>query len=244
MQSIAEALPMGEAAASAPTPGVSVASAGQLPGRSHSGECDLDPCGDWIVELLKGAYEDRPPRWPTRSRGMQALLKADQLHRGRADAPSAALDLQEALSRQLTRQADAPRTAIQVHAELDGLISAAQGVICAYGWFLEPSSAIFVCADQCEAAEIEALLRRDGDLERGEDLLDSAQWVAEELMAPSSGWRYSGPSPVLHVDQVLPGDTWHEVFLSPGCRALRADQLLPAVGAAQAGLHIARGIFS
>ena len=235
---------MGKTEAAAHTPGVSVASASQLPGRSLSGRCDLDPCSDWIVELLKNAYEGTPPTWPTRTRGMQALLKTDRLLRAIDSEQvedglcSAALDLQEALSRQLTRHADAPRTVIQVLAELDCLISAAKGVICTYGWFLEPSSAVFICPDQNEAAEIEALLRRDDDFERGEDLLESAQWVAEGLMAPCPGWRYSGPAPVLLADQIPPGARWREVFLSPGCRGLRADQLVPVVGAAEVGLHL------
>jgi hypothetical protein len=216
----------------------------ELPARSLSNKCDLDPCHDWIVELLKGAYEGTPPTWPTRSKGMQALLKSDRLlseiskEQAKHGRPSAALDLHEALSRQLTRQADAPRTAIQVHTELDGLISAAQAVICTYEWFLEPSSAVFVCAGPVEAAAIEALLRQDDDIERGEDLLAASQRVAEELAPPVPGWHYSGPSPVLLVDQVMPGDSWREVFLSPGCRGLRADQLLPIVGGAQVGLHV------
>lgn len=215
-----------------------------LPVRSLSGQCnlDLDPCGGWVVDLLKDAYAGNPPSWPTHSKGLQMLLAASRLRHGRDGTPSdstaPALDIQETLNRTLASQGDAPRTAIRVHQDLAGLISAAQEAICTFGWFHDPASALFVCADQAEAAEIEPLLRSDYDQERGEDLLETAKALAEGLMAPSPEWRYSGPGPVVLASKIPPGASWREVFLSPGCRGLTADQLLPAVVAAKNGVHV------
>ena len=146
--------------------------------------------------------------------------------------------LQEILRRLWSDDAAAPRTAIRVHRELAGLISQAQEIICTPDWFHEPSTAVFACADQTEATVIEALLRRDYDSERGEDLLQSARDLAEGLMAPRPGWRYPGPAPVVLASQIQPTDSWREVFLAPGCRGLQADQLLPAVKAARVGVHL------
>jgi hypothetical protein len=188
--------------------------------------------------------------WPACSSGFEALLQStpkqkdpsqiDQpLPRAWGDNyPSEMRRLQEIFRRQRSGDLTAPRTAIRAHKDLAGLISQAQEVICTFGWFHDPAAAIFVCADQSEATEIEALLRSDYHLKRGEDLLESAQWVAEGLMAPCPGWRYSGPPPVLLADQIPPGARWREVFLSPGCRGLQADQLLSAVRAALVGVHV------
>jgi hypothetical protein len=210
-----------------------------------------DPLRTFIALLEAGHAPQQV--WPALSSGFEALLhseskelptlECDQLPpQDQSDNHAKYLQrLQEIFRRQRTADPEAPRSAIRAHQQLNHLIYAAQLCICTHGWFHDPSRAVFICADQSEAAEIEALLRRDDDLERGEDPLDSARWVAEELMAPVPGWRYSGPAPVLLADQVQSGDSWREVFLSPGCRGLRADQLLPAVGGAQVGLHIARG---
>jgi hypothetical protein len=211
-------------------------------GRTLSGACDSDPCHGWIVELIQDAHAGRPPFWPKHSMGMQMMFEASRLRRGRDGTPSCstapALDLQETLKRRKSHQADARLTAIRVHRELTGLISAAQGIICTPDWFHDPSKAVFVCADKSEAAEVDALLRRDYDHERGEDLLESARDLAEGLMAPSPTWRYSGPPPVVLASEIQPGASWREVFLAPGCRGLQADQLLPAVGAARVGVHL------
>ncbi|MEB3360837.1 MAG: hypothetical protein VKI42_01795 [Synechococcaceae cyanobacterium] len=127
---------------------------------------------------------------------------------------------------------------MRAHKDLAGLIFAAQDAICTFDWFLDPTAAIFVCADHSEAAEIEALLRSDYDQDRGEDILETAKDLAEGLMAPSPEWRYSGPGPVVLASEIRPGDSWRELFLSPRCRNLAAGQLLPAVAAAQVGVHV------
>jgi hypothetical protein len=209
-------------------------------GRTLSGTWDSDPIHDWIVNLIQDAHAGRPPFWPRRSKGMQMLFEASRLRRGRDGTPSGntapALDLQETLKRRRSLQADAPLTAIRVHRKLAGLISAAQGIICTFDWFHDPSTAVFVCADQREAAEIEALLRTGDDLEEGGDPLQSARDLAEGLMALRPGRRY--PGPVVVVSEIQPTDSWSEVFLAPGCRGLQANQLLSAVGAARVGVHL------
>lgn len=131
-----------------------------------------------------------------------------------------------------------PRSAIRVHRDLSGLISAAQEVICTFGWFHDPTAAVLVCVDQNEAVEIEALLRANNEQDRGQDLLLTAKELAEGLLAPSPEWRYLGPSPVLLASEIHAGARWREVFLSPGCRNLQSDQVLAAVGAAGVGVHV------
>lgn len=207
-----------------------------------SGHCDLDPIGDWVVGLLHDAYEDRPPAWPAVSKGLQVLLPSSQLEQGRDGAPASeappARDLQGALDRRMANEAEAPRTAVCVHKDLQGLICAAQVAICMPAWFQDPTQAVVICADENEVREIETLLRTDYDQQRGEDLLEAAKDLAEGLMAPSPEWRYSGPGPVVLVSEIPPGAGWREVFLSPRCRGLNADQLLPAVRAARVGVHV------
>ena len=211
-------------------------------GPTLSAAWDSDPCHGWIVELIQDAHAGRPPFWPKRSMGMQMLFEASRLRRGRDGTPSdstaPALALQETFKQRRSHQADAPRTAIRVHRKLAGLISAAQGIICTPDWFHDPSNAVFVCEDQTEAAEVEALLRTGVELEEGGDPLKSARDLAEGLMAPLPGWRYTGPDPVVLASQIQPTDSWREVFLAPGCRGLQADQLLPAVKAARVGVHL------
>jgi hypothetical protein len=202
-----------------------------------------NPIADWIVELIQAAHAGRPPFWPSKSRGMQMLFEASRIHRGRDGTPSGstapALALQDILNQHQSLQADAtPPTAIRVHRTLDDLISAAQRSLCTHNWFHDPVKAAFVCADQSEATEIEALLRKDYKLERGEDLLESARELAEGLMAPTQAWRYSGPPPVVLAAEIQPHASWREVFLAPGCRGLHASQLLPAVKAARVGVHL------
>lgn len=211
--------------------------------RTISGHCDPDPIGDWIVDLLHDAHEGRLPRWPTRSKGLQELLPSSQMERGRGGAAASetpqAQDLQEALRQRVASEADAPSSAVCVHRHLQDLICAAQGVICTPDCFLDPIQAVVICADGIEATNIKAMLRHDyEDPERNEDQLSSARWVAESLMAPSPEWRYSGAGPVVLASEILPGASWREVFLSPGCRGLTADQLLPAVVAAKIGVHV------
>lgn len=211
--------------------------------RTISGHCDPDPIGDWIVDLLHDAHEGRPPRWPTRSKGLQELLPSSRLERGRGGAAASetpqAQDLQEALRQRVASEADAPSSAVCLHRHLQDLICAAQGAICTPDWFLDPTQAVVICADGIEARKVEAMLSHDyEDPERNEDQLSSARWVAESLMAPSPEWRYSGTGPVVLASEIPPGAVWDEVFLSPGCRGFTADQLLPAVGAAQVGVHV------
>jgi hypothetical protein len=218
-----------------------------LPVVPLSSEVPCDPVGALVAMLEAGITPEQA--WPSCSSGFEALLqstpkekKPPELDQPLPQAcgdnyPAEMRRLQEISRRQRSGDLTAPRTAIRAH-DPAGLISQAQEVICTFGWFHDPAAAIFVCPNQSEATEIEALLRRDYHLKRGEDLLESAQWVAEGLMAPCPGWRYSGPAPVLLADQIPPGARWREVFLSPGCRGLQADQLLPAVRAAEVGLHL------
>ena len=219
-----------------------------LPVVPLSGEVLCDPVAAFAAMLEAGITPEQV--WPACSSGFEALLQSTPKQKDPRELdqplsfacgdnyPAEMRRLQEIFRRQLSGDPTAPRTAIRAHKDLAGLISQAQEVICTFGWFHDPAAAIFVCADQSEATEIEALLRSDYHLERGEDLLESAQWVAEELMAPCPGWRYSGPPPVLPADQIPPEARWREVFLSPGCRGLRADQLLLPVQAAGVGLHV------
>lgn len=208
-----------------------------LSARKLSPRCELDPIASWLVELLEAIHGQQAAPWPSRSRGMRSLLESSPLGRGRTDAPSAQLDLQEVLSRRLHSENDAPRGAIRVHSTLAGLVASAQAVICSYGWFLDPTVAVFICPDQAEAKQIETLLRRDEDRDRDQDLMAAARWVAEQWpLYP--GWRYSGSSPILLADEIPSGACWREVFLSPGCRGLKAEQLLPAVRAAGVGVHV------
>lgn len=147
--------------------------------------------------------------------------------------------MQEIIRRQWIANGTAPKSAIGVAHSLEGWIWSAQGAICTPDWFLDPTQAVVICADEIEVTKVEAMLSHDyEDPERNEDQLSSARWVAESLMAPSPEWRYSGAGPVVLASEILPGASWREVFLSPGCRGLTADQLLPAVVAAKIGVHV------
>lgn len=207
-----------------------------------------DPVRAFVALLEAGLTPEQV--WPACSTGFEALLQStpkrpvlEQREQPLTPAwsdsyPTEMRRLQEILRRHRTGDATAPSTAIRAHRDLDGMISAAQEIICTPDWFLDPSAAVLVCSDQSEAAEVEALLRRDYDLERGEDLLESARALAEGLMVPSPGWCYSGTPPVVIAAEIQPGGCWREVFLAPRCRGLQADQLLPAVGAARVGVHV------
>lgn len=200
--------------------------------------------------------------WPARSDGHQVMLHSPLKPKAPRDSeqpllpacsensPAKTRRLQEILRKRLAHDPTAPQTAIRAHKDCADLIFQAQNVICSFDWFHDPTKAVFVCADQCEASEIEALLRKDNVEGRNEDLLESAQILAEGLMAPfilekgiiapSPGWRYSGPGPVVVASEISPTASWREVFLSPGCRGLQARELLPAVRAAQIGIHLVR----
>ncbi|MEA5391149.1 hypothetical protein VB738_07720 [Cyanobium gracile UHCC 0139] len=134
---------------------------------------------------------------------------------------------------------DAPISAISRHNSLAGLVNAAQSVICQPGWFLDPSQAVLVAADQAELDELMALLRQPmAGQGSDEDPLAAAQWVAENLMALYPGWKFGGALPVRLASEIGPEDSWREVFLSPRCLKLLALEVLPAVRAAKVGLHI------
>lgn len=175
--------------------------------------------------LLSNAVLTAPPRG-------QKLEEAPQSYR-------AYQQTQGALERLIAGDPDAPISAISFHDKPGGGGNAARAAICKPSWFFDPALAVVVAADSEDLDACMAQLREPmAGQDSAEDPLAASQWVAEELMAPSPGWRYSGPAPVLLADQVESGDSWREVFLSPGCRGLRADQLLPAVGATEVGLHV------
>jgi hypothetical protein len=206
-----------------------------------------DVPGDPICALAALLAAGLSPRevWPACSTGLETLLHRANPPRHNQPLPPAWSDsyptdlrrLQEVVRRHWNHEA-APRTAIRAHRGLTGLISEAQVVVCTPEWFLNPSTAAIVCATPDEAAALNLLLRRDYNRGRDEDLFASAQWVAENLMPPFPGWRYDGPGPVLLAEHVPPDAQWQELFLSPGCQMLPADQLLPAVRAARVGLHL------
>jgi hypothetical protein len=103
---------------------------------------------------------------------------------------------------------------------------------------MEPWKARVICATAAEAKRIEALLRVYPEPGRGDDPLDAAYGLVENIYEPGSVIHRS--SPVLLARNVADGDRFEEVFISVGCWDLSPDQLVPAVRATRAGMHLVR----
>jgi hypothetical protein len=205
-----------------------------------------------LVALLE-AGQSPAQVWPATSDGFQVLLKqgADIASRDPGASTAQGLDppepesrsqdqkiLQELMRQHLIGHPDAPRSAIRVHPTMQDWIKAAQRRICSVDWAMDPSLARVVCATREEAARIEALLNQDPEPGRGEDLLGSARSLVENLYQP--GVKAPRVSPVLVAEEVPADAQLQEMFLSPGCRGLTGQELLPAVRAARLGLHLVR----
>jgi hypothetical protein len=147
---------------------------------------------------------------------------------------------QQGLKKMKAGDPEAPLSAISAHDKLTGWRNAAQGAICRPGWFLDPSQAVVVCADQADIEVTMALMRLPAAGQGSdEDPLEAALWVAEELMPPCSGWKFNGTPVVRLASEIGPGDSWREVFLSTRCLELPAPDVLPALRAARVALHVA-----
>ena len=195
----------------------------------------LDPVRD-LEKMLEGGLEPAQVWSFVRTCGhfflaSNAVLKPE----------TAAYQLaQQGLKKMKAGDPEAPLSAISAHDKLTGWRNAAQGAICRPGWFLDPSQAVVVCADQADIEGTMALQRLPAAGQgSNEDPLEAAQWVAEELMPPFSGWKFNGAPVVRLASEIGPGDSWREVFLSARCLELPALDVLPAVRAARVALHIA-----
>ncbi len=235
-----------------------------FPAVSLRSSVHLDPIS--VTEALLETGVEPAQAWPVASAGHQALLYEAELLRhadddaelaqsahaatrrlipsridGRTSLNRAAKLTQEALRLQRKDVSSAPLSAIRVHARLFDLIAAAQRLLCNPGWFLDPSQAVFVCANQEELEHVLALMRQPMVGQGSdEDPLAAAQWVAENLMAPYPGWKFGGALPVRLASEIGPEDSFREVILSPRCWELLPQELLPTVRAARVGLHTFR----
>jgi hypothetical protein len=170
-----------------------------------------------------------------------AEVKAPRHGQELQEAPQAYRLLQGVLERLVAGDPDSHTSAISAHRTLAGLIAAAQAAICQPDWFLDPTRAVVIAADEEERDQLLALLRQPmAGQGSDEDPLEAAQWVAEELMPPCPGWKYAGPPPVRLASEIGPEDSFLEVFLSPRCRELTAQLLLPSIRAVRVGLHVVR----
>lgn len=237
-----------------------------LPAVSLPSGVDLDAISALEAQLETGVEPVRA--WPAVSAGLQALLYEPELLRDaeedaeaaqgahvgtRRKIPSrfdtqlpslnrAAKLTQEALRLHREDLLKAPLSAIRVHPRLADLVAAAQRLLCDPGWFLDPSRAVFVAADEQERTLMLALLRQPmvGQA-TNEDSLAAAQWVAEELMPLHPGWKYNGPPPVRLPSEIGPDDSFREVIISPRCwEQLTAEELLRVIYAARVGIHTLR----
>lgn len=178
--------------------------------------------------------------WPAASDGFQMLLHAKAIRPAQSSRrPGAHQDAQAIICQQLAGDPSAPRSAIRVHRDKAAEIEAAQRVICTPAWVEQPWLARFICATPEEARDVEALLRQDHEPDRGEDQLEAAYWVVENLHR--GGAALPRVCPVALFSEVPEGAELGEVFLSPGCRLLSARELLPVVRAARTGLHLMKG---
>jgi hypothetical protein len=236
-----------------------------LPAVSLPSKVHLDPIS--VIEALLETGVEPVQAWPAISAGFQPLLYDDELLQdvddeaeaarleqlatlrhipsrfdGRTGLNQAAKLTQEALRRRLKDLTSAPLSAIRVHPRLADLIAVAQRLLCDPGCFLDPSRAVLVCADEEDRALRLAELRRPMARQASnEDPLAAAQWVAEELMAPHPGWKYSGPLPVRLASEIGPDDFFREVLVSPRCwEQLTAEELLGVIHAARVGIHTLR----
>jgi hypothetical protein len=112
-----------------------------------------------------------------------------------------------------------PISAIKVHPNEKAHLLAMRKTICHYGWALDPSLAVVICATTEEQQRIQALITR---------------WWKEEFVP-------LGLNPLTYSSVVLAaaidGRRWQEVFLSADCLALPAADLVRVVAAATLGLH-------
>jgi hypothetical protein len=152
-----------------------------LPAVSLPSSVHLDPIS--VIEALLETGVEPKLAQPAVSAGLQALLYEPELLRDAEDDAEAAHAVtrrkipsrfdtqlpslnqaakltQEALRRRRKDLSSAPLSAIRVHPRLADLIAAAQRLLCDPGWFLEPSRAVFVCADEEDRALRLAELRR------------------------------------------------------------------------------------
>lgn len=205
-----------------------------------SDRVNRDPVAVLVALLEAGLSPEQV--WPAASNGFQLLLHAKRLTpKGGGPGPgkprpSAQQDAQRIIRQQLDGDPSAPQTAIRAHPAREAWIEAAQRTICTPAWVEQPWLARVICASHEEAREIESLLRQDPEPGRSEDQLEAAYWIAENLHQP--GAVLPRVPPVALADEVPEGAQLQEVFLSPGCRSLTAEQLLPVVRAARMGLHV------
>jgi hypothetical protein len=216
--------------APAPAPATSGGVPAALPDRVNR-----DPIAVLVALLEAGLSPEQV--WPAASDGFQMLLHAKEIRPAQSSCrPGAHQDAQAIIRQQLAGGPSAPRSAIRVHRDKAAEIEAAQRVFCRPEWVLEPWLARFICATPEEARVIEALLRQDYEPGRGEDQLESAYWVVENLHRP--GAVLPRVSPVALFSEVPPDAQLRELFLSPGCLQLTAQELLPVLRAARVGLHV------
>lgn len=209
-----------------------------MPKRTHP-----DPVRQW-VDLLKAGKVEPADMWPSEGAGHSWLLPGHMP----ADSPpeqkkpsEADQQMRKAWRLHLAGDPSAPRSALVVHDDQEGLLSAAKDAICTPEWFLNPAYAVVICADKSETDEVLAQLHQPQPHQgSNDDPFDSARWIAEEIEAPCPGWKFDGASPVRLASEVGPDDRWAHVYLSPGCSSLSRLELLPAVHGYPVSLHFVR----
>jgi len=188
-----------------------------------------DPLGQ-LRSLLTNGMEPAEALAMVCTSGLQSLI-------GGPAPRDAARDLQTAFSLQLAGDAAAPRSAARLHRHLDGWIAAAQTLLADPENHLHLGRAVVICRDDAERQQVEALLRQppEGDAWGDGDPIAAAQELAVDLYGADPARL---PRLVLTVDEIQEGQSWCEVFLSPGCQELEREQLLRVLQACRVGLHV------
>lgn len=182
-----------------------------------------DPVGQ-LRALLENGTPPADALALVRTSGLSSLV-------GGYVGPGATGLLQTALGLQLAGHPDALRSAIRVHPTEADLIAAAQARLANPETWLVPDAVAVACINEAERQRIATLLR---------PTISEAQGLAVRLYG-ADPVRFT--KLILLASEIRPGDTYTEVFLSPGCRGLSAQELLPALRAARVGVHVLGPLF-